>query len=255
MDRTDDFADLELEWKLRAFAVPAAIAVALVFHAWPTGHHVQRTFLSMMVHELGHAITAWWCGFGAMPTRVEDADSRDARDGLAALVALLEIGPDRSRWWQDDRRLLAVSRPRCSACSCGGRSGSRGVRRDADHVRRRRRRDGPRHAADGERSSCPQARPEHGCAGACSRSAPRRSSTRSRRGGRRAGSRRDPVRRDRGRRAVRSVEAARGRTAGRRIRSCIATSRSAWSAWSCSRRSTRGRCRSRAARPARPAVS
>ena len=41
--------------------------VALAFHAWPTGHCLQRTFLSMMVHELGHAVTAWWCGFGALP--------------------------------------------------------------------------------------------------------------------------------------------------------------------------------------------
>lgn len=57
-----------LEWKLRAAAIPVAIGLALAFHAWPTGHWLQRTFLSMMVHESGHAVTAWWCGFAAIPT-------------------------------------------------------------------------------------------------------------------------------------------------------------------------------------------
>lgn len=60
--------DPTLEWKLRTVAIPAAIALAFVFHAWPTGHFLQRTFLSMMIHELGHAVTAWWCGFAAIPT-------------------------------------------------------------------------------------------------------------------------------------------------------------------------------------------
>ena len=60
--------DAALEWKLRAAAIPAAIALAVAFHAWPTGHFIQRTFLSMMVHEVGHAVTAWFCGFAAIPT-------------------------------------------------------------------------------------------------------------------------------------------------------------------------------------------
>jgi len=69
-DRVSDDAPLDpaLEWKLRAIAVPAALALAFAFHAWPTGHWLQRTFLSMAVHELGHAVTAWWCGFAAIPT-------------------------------------------------------------------------------------------------------------------------------------------------------------------------------------------
>lgn len=55
------------EWKVRAIAIPAALVVAVGFHAWPLGHMLQRTFLSMIVHELGHAVTAWWCGFSALP--------------------------------------------------------------------------------------------------------------------------------------------------------------------------------------------
>lgn len=56
------------EWKLRAGSVPIAFALALAFHGCNTGHFMQRTALTMPLHEVGHAITAWWCGFGAIPT-------------------------------------------------------------------------------------------------------------------------------------------------------------------------------------------
>ncbi|HZJ62281.1 MAG TPA: hypothetical protein VFD36_02060 [Kofleriaceae bacterium] len=79
--------DEAFEWKLRAAAIPAAIAVAWAFHAWPTGHWLQRTFLSMMVHELGHAVTAWWCGFAAVPT-VWKTLIPEARNGLVSVVVL-----------------------------------------------------------------------------------------------------------------------------------------------------------------------
>jgi hypothetical protein len=79
--------DPALEWKLRAAVVPAVIALAFAFHAWPTGHWLQRTFLSMMVHELGHAVTAWWSGFAAMPT-VWKTLIPEARGVLAPVLVL-----------------------------------------------------------------------------------------------------------------------------------------------------------------------
>jgi hypothetical protein len=79
------------EWKLRAVAIPGALLVALAFHAWPTGHFLQRTFLSMMVHELGHAVTAWWCGFGAVPTLWRTMIP-ETRDLVWLLVTAFEIG-------------------------------------------------------------------------------------------------------------------------------------------------------------------
>lgn len=87
----------EREWKVRAIAIPAALALAIAFHAWPTGHFLQRTFLSMMVHELGHAVTAWWSGFGAIPTvwktLIPDARGIVAPILLATgLVALFTAG-------------------------------------------------------------------------------------------------------------------------------------------------------------------
>ncbi len=57
-----------LEYRLRLFAIPAALLLALIFHASSLGHFLQRTFLSMMVHEVGHAATAWLCGFAALPS-------------------------------------------------------------------------------------------------------------------------------------------------------------------------------------------
>jgi hypothetical protein len=106
LDRTDDFADLELEWKLRAIAVPAAIVIAIGFHAWPFGHFLQRTWLSMMVHEVGHAVTALLCGFPAAPTLWKTIIAQDRALYVTGLVALLELAV-MIRWWQADRRLLA----------------------------------------------------------------------------------------------------------------------------------------------------
>ncbi len=68
MSVDDRDVDLEREWKLRAAVIPAALVIALAFHAWAFGHYLQRTFLTMMVHEVGHALTGWFCGFAAIPT-------------------------------------------------------------------------------------------------------------------------------------------------------------------------------------------
>jgi len=58
--------DSELEWKLCAAAIPGMLLAALAFHAGAP--FLQRTFLAMPVHELGHAATAWLCGYSAVPT-------------------------------------------------------------------------------------------------------------------------------------------------------------------------------------------
>lgn len=79
--------DPALEWKLRAAAIPAAVGLAFAFHAWPTGHFLQRTFLSMIVHELGHAVTAWWCGFAALPT-VWKTMVPETRSAVISLIVL-----------------------------------------------------------------------------------------------------------------------------------------------------------------------
>lgn len=58
--------DPALEYKLTVSALPAALALGVLFHCLTPG--LQRIFFGMPVHELGHAVSAWLCGFFAIPT-------------------------------------------------------------------------------------------------------------------------------------------------------------------------------------------
>ena len=55
------------ELKIRTFAVPGALAIAVLFHSFALGQFLQRTFFSMWLHELGHATAAWLCGRPSVP--------------------------------------------------------------------------------------------------------------------------------------------------------------------------------------------
>ncbi len=55
------------ELKIRMFAVPSALLVALLIHSFSAGQFLQRTFFSMWLHELGHAVAAWLTGRFAVP--------------------------------------------------------------------------------------------------------------------------------------------------------------------------------------------
>jgi hypothetical protein len=105
---SDDAPDAVPEWKVRAVAIPAAIALAFAFHAWPTGHFLQRTFLSMMVHELGHAVTAWWCGFAAIPTVWKTLIPQD-RSAFISLIVLALEGWLCVRGWRAQRLTWALA--------------------------------------------------------------------------------------------------------------------------------------------------
>lgn len=60
--------DAELEWKFCMGAIPITLCIALAFNVSGLGASLQRIFLTMPVHEFGHAVTAWFCGFTAIPT-------------------------------------------------------------------------------------------------------------------------------------------------------------------------------------------
>jgi hypothetical protein len=65
---TGDDDDARLSLKLQTFVPPAVLVVAWL--ATSTGGmsaFFSRVFLGMWIHELGHAVTAWWCGFFAFP--------------------------------------------------------------------------------------------------------------------------------------------------------------------------------------------
>lgn len=58
--------DPALEWKFCVAAIPAALALGVLFHV--AAPFLQRTFLGMPIHELGHAVSAWFTGHWAIPT-------------------------------------------------------------------------------------------------------------------------------------------------------------------------------------------
>ena len=58
--------DPRFEWQVSIAAIPAALALGFVLHFLAPG--LQRIFFGMPVHELGHALTAWLCGYFAIPT-------------------------------------------------------------------------------------------------------------------------------------------------------------------------------------------
>lgn len=67
-DMPDRVEDPQLELKFCIAAIPAMLFVALLFNLSGLGHGLQRMFFAMPMHELGHAVTGWLCGFFAIPT-------------------------------------------------------------------------------------------------------------------------------------------------------------------------------------------
>jgi hypothetical protein len=101
--------DPALEWKLCVAALPAMLLAALAFHAFPMGHFLQRTFLGMPVHELGHAVAAWFCGYAAMPTLWKTLTA-ESRGFVMPLLLAGAIGFLAYRAWiAEHRGLLALA--------------------------------------------------------------------------------------------------------------------------------------------------
>jgi hypothetical protein len=106
-EATADIEDPGREFWLRVIALPAFLAAGIVFHV--AAPFLQRTFLTMPLHELGHALSAWLCGYAAMPTLwfTWVAESRGWLTPLLLAGAIAAIG---YRAW------LA----RCHACAALG---------------------------------------------------------------------------------------------------------------------------------------
>jgi len=89
-DEWKKVGDPELEWKFCIAAIPVALCFAVAFHASGLGQALQRIFLTMPIHELGHAVTAWFCGFGAIPSLWKTVvfDTRGFATPLALVSAI-----------------------------------------------------------------------------------------------------------------------------------------------------------------------
>jgi hypothetical protein len=97
-----DLDDARIELKLRLFAVPIALLVAALFVQSGFGHFVLRTFLSMWIHELGHAVAAWLCGFPAAPGPWKTLVS-EARSLPFALLVVAALAALAFRAWRAER--------------------------------------------------------------------------------------------------------------------------------------------------------
>jgi hypothetical protein len=62
----DDAEAARLEYRLRLLVVPVTLGLAWLLTA-TGGRMVGRIFFSMWLHELGHAVAAWFCGIPAFP--------------------------------------------------------------------------------------------------------------------------------------------------------------------------------------------
>lgn len=85
---TGELDDARFELKARAFGVPLALLGAWLFSALPFGAFVERTFLGMWLHELGHAAASWFTGYSAVPLPWFTVWS----DERSALVTVVLVG-------------------------------------------------------------------------------------------------------------------------------------------------------------------
>ncbi len=90
METEWEVAETQLEGRLRTWAIPAALAGAFLIVSTGPGHFLARIFLSMWVHELGHATTAWLCAFPAFPGPwlTPMAESRSGPFGFLVFLAI-----------------------------------------------------------------------------------------------------------------------------------------------------------------------
>jgi hypothetical protein len=99
----DAGAEERTEARLRLAVLPVALLLAWLAVRSPGFHFLLRTFLTMPAHEVGHAVTAWFCGFSAVPTLwvTHISDERSAFMTLLVaglLGALVWQGWQRRRW-------------------------------------------------------------------------------------------------------------------------------------------------------------
>jgi hypothetical protein len=98
-------ADAAYERRLRQLALPLSLLIAFAFAHSPF-RMLGRTFLSMWVHELGHAVTAWLGGYLAFPGPWFTPISQ-SRSLPVTVVILGALGFGIYYCWQTERRGLA----------------------------------------------------------------------------------------------------------------------------------------------------
>lgn len=98
-------ADPRLEYQFCLVAIPGMLLIAVAFNASGLGASLQRIFLTMPVHEFGHAVTAWFCGYTAIPTLWKTLVP-ETRGFIAPLALAGALGYLGYRAWQTQQRPL-----------------------------------------------------------------------------------------------------------------------------------------------------
>ena len=96
-----------IELWFRVFAVPLTLLIAGILVA-SSLQPLVRIVLSMWVHECGHAVTAWLCGFGAFPGPWRTPISED-RHALVTVLFLSGLGWGIFRAWKARNWYLATA--------------------------------------------------------------------------------------------------------------------------------------------------
>jgi hypothetical protein len=100
--------DAAREFYIRAFALPGALLVMWLMSDSGLGRAVLRILFSMWLHESGHALTAWLCGYKAFPgpwaTAVDEVRSASFSVLLAGALGLLVF-----RGWKRAQRPLLLA--------------------------------------------------------------------------------------------------------------------------------------------------
>jgi hypothetical protein len=104
--RDNALLEARSELQLARFAVPAALLTALALARTDMGGFFLRTFFGMWLHELGHAVAAWLCGFPAVPGPWFTSVGGE-RSFVFALAITGGLAWAIWRTWTDHRRVLS----------------------------------------------------------------------------------------------------------------------------------------------------
>lgn len=105
----DPGSEKALEDTLRLIAIPAALLGAWLLMHTSSGRSLGRIFFSMWVHELGHSVAAWFCGFHAVPLPwfTPVADNRSIINTAMLAAPLVYFG--HRAWNAKSRPLIAAA--------------------------------------------------------------------------------------------------------------------------------------------------
>ncbi len=108
LETSEVIDDPHTEFWMCVAAVPAMLLIGILFQQFEWGRWLQRLLLTMPVHELGHAVTAWLCGFGAIPT-VWVTITMDERGFVAPAAVFAAVAWMLYRGWQFESRALLTA--------------------------------------------------------------------------------------------------------------------------------------------------